>query len=60
MVKLTKKQIKRNVLRFMGFDLPNYMLDNAHDFKVEGDKIKFKTKAKINPKDWKFSYGSCQ
>lgn len=53
-------QIKRNVLRFMGFNLPDQMLDDVRDIKVVGDNFQLTTKAKINLKDWKFVYGSCE
>ena len=59
-MKLTPKQIRRNVFRFMGFDLPNDMLDNAHDIKADGDKIKFKTKAEVNTDEWLGCYGSVE
>jgi len=56
------KYIKRNVLRFMGVDLPDKMLDDAHDFKFvrkDGeDMFQFKTKAEMQMKGWRGVYGS--
>ena len=56
---LTPKIIKRNLLRFMGVNLPNEMLDTVEDVKVTDDgKFSCRFKAKINTKDWKIGYGS--
>lgn len=57
MKKLTEKQINRNVLRFMGINLPDKELDTVHDIKFNGDKLTYKVKLKCNLKDWRFGYG---
>lgn len=60
MLPLTEKQIKRNVLRFMGINLPDEELDTVHDIKFDGEKLTYKVKLKVNLKNWKGVYGSIE
>ena len=41
-------------------ECPDSMLENAHDFKIDGDKFSFKTMANVNTKDWRYAQGSSE
>lgn len=57
---LSEKQIKRNIIKFMGFNLPNKILDEitAEDIRIFNDKFQVRLRCKINMKDWKLVMGS--
>jgi len=49
---------KLNYLRWLTRGkVPDKMLEDSFDWKIEGDKFGFKTRANISMKEWKGCYG---